>query len=179
MKFSTAPAGREEEIAALFAATFAASEGEEEGTLIGALARRLLTGTPERDRVVFVAEEAGRIVGGIVFSRIVFAHDTRSVFLLAPVAVATDRQGRGIGQGLLKHGLAELRAAGIDIAMTYGDPNYYGRVGFAPVGEAEAPAPFPLTQPEGWLWQSLTDRPPMPLRGPSRCVAALDDPAYW
>ena len=31
---------------------------------------------------------------------------------------------------------ALLRDAGVDIAMTYGDPNYYGKVGFLPISEA-------------------------------------------
>jgi predicted N-acetyltransferase YhbS len=93
--------------------------------------------------------------------------------------VATDHQGKGIGQGLLSHGLAALRRAGVDIVMTYGDPSYYAKVGFMPVSEADAAAPYKLNQPEGWLGQSLTDHPMTPLKGPSRCVAALNDPVYW
>ncbi|MCG5517084.1 MULTISPECIES: hypothetical protein [unclassified Ectothiorhodospira] len=41
------------------------------------------------------------------------------------------------------------------MVLTYGDPNYYSRIGFKPITEALAPAPFTLKQPEGWLGQSL------------------------
>ena len=179
MEFSTGYKGREAEIIDLFTATFTASEGEEEGALIGELVRDLLGGTAANDLFVFTAEEDGAIIGGIVFSRLTYEQDERTLFVLAPVAVATDRQGKGVGQGLLTHGLAALRSAGVDIVMTYGDPSYYARVGFLPISEAEAPAPFPLKYPEGWLAQSLTARAMAPLRGPSRCVAALNDPVFW
>jgi putative acetyltransferase len=66
--------------------------------------RNLLAGTAEKDLFVFTAEEDGAIIGGIVFSRLSYAQDDRSLFVLAPVAVATDRQGKGIGQKLLTHG---------------------------------------------------------------------------
>jgi putative acetyltransferase len=80
---------------------------------------------------------------------------------------------------LLTHGLASLRRAGVDIAMTYGDPNYYAKVGFRPISEEDAQAPFPLSRPEGWLIQSLSDRGMAPPKGPCRCVEALNDPAFW
>jgi predicted N-acetyltransferase YhbS len=179
MRFSTGHHGRESEIIDLVTATFTASEGEEEGALIGELARNLLGGTAEQDLFVFTAEEDGAIIGAIVFSRLTFAQDDRPVFVLAPVAVATDRQGQGIGQQLLAHGLAALRGGGVDIAITYGDPNYYAKVGFMPISEADAQAPFPLKQPEGWLAQSLTDRAMTTLKGPSRCVEALNNPVFW
>lgn len=179
MEISTEYKGREPGIIDLFTTTFTASEGEDEGALIGELVRDLLGGTADKDLFVFTAEEDGMIIGGIVFSRLSYEKDERTVFVLAPVAVAPDRQGRGIGQKLLTHGLAALRSAGIDIAVTYGDPNYYAKVGFIPISEADASAPFPLKHPEGWLAQSLTNRAMAPLKGPSRCVDALNDPAFW
>ena len=179
MDISTDHESRAAEIAKLFAATFAASEGADEGALIGDLAQRLIAGTPARDLRVFTAKDGGALVGAIVFSRLTYAGDGRSVFMLAPVAVATDRQGQGIGQRLIASGLDALRREGVDIAVTYGDPEFYRRVGFAPVPEADMPAPQPLQQPQGWLAQSLTDAPLTALAGPVRCVPAFDDPVYW
>lgn len=172
-------AGREADIVALFTATFTASEGAQEGALIGGLVRRLLAGTPPQDLFVFTAREGGEVVGAVVFSRLRYDEDVRTVFILSPLAVAPDRQRRGIGQKLLNHALAALRAAGVDIAITYGDPDYYAQVGFAPVSSADAASPRALSQPEGWLARPLDGRPMRPLAGPSRCVAALDDPAFW
>ena len=128
---------------------------------------------------VLTADEAGSIVGGVIISRLTYEQDGRTVFVLAPVAVAADQQGKGVGQRLLNHALAALRSAGVDIAVIYGDPNYYSRVGFTPITEGFAQAPFALNHPEGWLGQSLTDREMTPLKGPSRCVAALNDPVFW
>ncbi len=179
MAFSTGFDGREDAIIDLVTTTFTAAEGAAEGALIGDLVRNLMATTPAADLLVVTAEEAGEIVGAAVFSRLIFTADERDVFILAPLAVATDRQGRGVGRGLVAHGLTALRAAGVDVALTYGDPAYYAKAGFAPIREAFAPAPIALKQPEGWLAQSLTERALTPLAGPSRCVAALNDPAFW
>lgn len=172
--------GRAEEIAALFAAVFAASEGAEEGRLIGALARDLIATTPAADLRIFTARDAaGLLLGCILFTRMHYAGEARQVFLLSPVAVATAQQGRGIGQALIRHGLDALKAEGVDVALTYGDPAYYGRTGFRPVTEAEVAAPCPLQMPQGWLGQSLTAAPLAPLKGPVRCAQALADPGFW
>ena len=179
MQFTSDHSGRAAGIAALFEATFTASEGPDEGHLIGDLARNLLETTPQEDLHVFLALDDNDIAGCIIFSRLSYDEDDRTVFVLAPVAVATERQGMGIGQELLKYGLGQIRDEGVDVAVTYGDPAYYGKVGFAPITEVEARAPFTLRLPHGWLGQSLTDRPLEPLKGPSRCVAALDRPEFW
>jgi predicted N-acetyltransferase YhbS len=163
----------------LFETTFAASEGADEGALIGRLVRRLLAETPKQDMRVFTVLEGGVPVGGIFFTRIGYDADAPTVFLLAPVAIATDRQGEGLGTRLIEYGLQSLRDEGVDIAVTYGDPAFYGRVGFRPIAESDMPAPYRLQHPEGWLGQSLTETPLMSFRGPSHCVAAFRDPVYW
>lgn len=179
MDFQTGAEGQEQALIALFETTFTASEGPEEGALIGALVRGLLTTTPLGELFVFTAVEDGRIVGSALFSRLAYADDPRRVLVMAPVAVATDRQGEGIGQGLIRHALACLKEAGVDVVMVYGDPAFYCRTGFAPISEAEAAAPHPLGQPQGWQAVALGGGPVAPLKGPSRCVPALDDPALW
>lgn len=179
MEFSTDYVDRQTEIAALFAATFTASEGDEEGALIGDLARRLMADTPQEDLRVFTALDGEVVIGSIIFSRLTYEHDARSVFVLGPVAVATDHQGQGIGQQLIKHGIDGLRREGVHIVLTYGDPSFYGRVGFAPIDEADVAAPYKLQYPEGWLGQSLTGTALTTIAGASRCVAAFNDPAFW
>ena len=133
MEFPAGFVGREQEIVDLFKMTFTASEGEEDGARIGGLVRNLLDETAEKDLFVFTAQEAGAIIGGIVFSRVTYDQDDRTVFILGPVAVAPEDQRKGIGQRLLVHGLAALRDAGVDIVLTYGDPKYYSKVGFTPI----------------------------------------------
>lgn len=174
-----AHADRADEIAQLVESSFTASEGEREGRLIGKLALDLLRQTPAEDRLAYVAEDAGQLVGAIVFSRLRYPQDPRQVFVLAPVAVATARQHQGIGLQLLRFGLRDLREHGVDAVLTYGDPNYYCKVGFQPLREDEVQAPFPLQMPHGWQGQSLREAPLLPLPGPCRCVEALNDPVFW
>jgi len=179
MKFATGPEGREQAIIDLYAAAFSSSEGEAEGKLIGDLVRTLLSTTPERDLFVFTAEKDGAIVGSICFSRLSYDQDERTVFILSPVGVAPEYQGKGVGKALLEHGLQALGKLQIEVCVTYGDPKYYSKVGFRQITQRFAQAPFDLKHPEGWLAQSLTDVELTPLHGSSRCVAALNSPVYW
>ena len=171
--------GCEEAIAGLFRDTFTASEGAAEGQVVSGLARDLLQATPAPDIRVFRAEEAGRVIGVAIFTRLVYPGPATSVMLLSPMAVAPDRQGRGVGQGLLHRALAALRAEGVAVVLTYGDPGYYRRAGFAPVAAASVPPPLPLSAPEGWLGQSLTGAPMPALSGPPVCADALDRADVW
>lgn len=179
MEFSSHYSGLERHIEDLFKSTFTASEGPEEGALIGELARNLLSDTAADDIQVFLARAGDDLVGAAVFTRLTYSKDPRVVFLLAPMAVATRRQGQGVGQRILTHALASLREAGVDVAITYGDPAFYEKVGFKTLTESIARPPLPLSQPEGWIGQSLTEAPLAPLKGSSTCVAALNNPLFW
>lgn len=72
-----------------------------------------------------------------------------------------------------------MKKRGAAIVVTYGDPAYYGRLGFNAIGQDVIPPPFELTQPEGWLAQSLDGGAIAAIPGPSACVGALDDAVYW
>lgn len=179
MKISTGFAGREQALIDLFAATFTASEGPDEGALIGGLVRDLLAETPTEDIRVFCAEDEGNAIGAAIFTRLTYSEDPHIVFLLSPMTVAPERQRQGIGQTLLSHALEALRSEGIQIAITYGDPNYYGRIGFMPITEDQARAPLPLRFPHGWIGLSLTEERMPVLQGPSICVSALNRNDVW
>jgi predicted N-acetyltransferase YhbS len=162
----------------LFRAAFSASEGEKEGALIGELVRAMIETTPSSDCFGFVAEDAGRRVGAILFSRIRYPEEVE-VFMLSPVAVHPNRQVEGIGKRLISVGLQVLKERGIAVVVTYGDPGFYSRVGFQPVSLDALPPPLVLSQPEGWLAQSLTGDEIPSLSHLARCVDAFKDPAYW
>lgn len=179
MYFSRDIAGREQDIMRLFTKTFTASEGAAEGDLIGILAANLLHHTPDQDIKVFTAFDRDALIGAAIFTRLRYENDPRSVFILSPMAVVPDRQGQGVGQALLMHALNDLRETGTDAAITYGDPAFYKKVGFAPITEADAAPPLPLGHPEGWIGQSLTGGSLAPLQGVCTCVPALNDPAIW
>lgn len=179
MRLSMTTQGRESEIINLFKTTFTASEGADEGVLISELVQnQLATGQPN-DIYIGTAEEDGVILSTCIFTRLTFELDNRIVFLLSPMAVITERQSQGIGQSLLNYALDVLRKTGVDVVMTYGDPNFYNKVGFQAVREDEIAAPLKLQYSHGWLGQSLTGKPLSALKGRSQCVSALNDPAFW
>jgi putative acetyltransferase len=163
----------------LFTSVFTDSEGPAEGALIGNLAKELLTQTAARDLYGFVAVDGEVIVGGIIFSRLTFEEKDIPVFILAPVAVHSDYQGKGIGQQLINHGLNALKEDGVSVVVTYGDPAFYAKVGFQALPPRVIRPPLKLSQPHGWLGQSLTGKPIAPVPGSCSCVKALDNPAYW
>lgn len=127
-------------IARLFDSVFSKSEGAQEGALIGNLAKELIATTDSRDLHGFVAVDGEKIVGAIFFSRLTFEKDM-DVFILAPVAVHTEYQRTGIGQALITHGLREVKKKGVGIVTTYGDPDFYSKVGFHPLSQQMIAAP--------------------------------------
>ncbi|WP_434355071.1 N-acetyltransferase [Parasalinivibrio latis] len=178
MKLKTYHPDQNEEIKALFTKTFSDSEGEAEGAVIGELANELLTTTNSKDLRGFVAMEENKIIGSILFTTLTFENGP-SAFLLSPVAVHTDYQKQGIGQKLIQFGLEALKEEGVELAFTYGDPDYYSRVGFQQISEEVAKAPLVLSYPHGWLCQTLSGAEITAIPGESYCVSALNKQAYW
>jgi len=178
MNISEYKANNTEEVTQLFTDTFSDSEGKEEGLSIGHLVRDLVTDTDEEDFLGFVASENNQIIGSIFFTRLTFQNDINA-FILSPVAVRTSCQGKGVGQKLINFGINQLKERGVALLVTYGDPNFYSKVGFQPVSEEIIKAPLKLSQPEGWLCQSLVDGDIESIPGDSCCVEALSRPEYW
>ncbi len=162
----------------LFIDVFTDSEGREEGLLIGDFVEAMATTTAAEDMAAYVAFDNEVLVGAIFFSRLSFEQELNA-FILSPVAVHSAYQGKGIGQQLIRFGLDQMKQRGVILALTYGDPNYYSKVGFQPITERVIKAPQPLSQPEGWLGQSLTGGQVSAIAGPSSCVEALDKPELW
>ena len=178
MKLSLFNSSSSREVIELFTQVFSASENEAEGQLIGNLASNLIATTEPQDLIGFVASCNDCIVGCIFFSRLVLPGD-EVAFILSPVAIATSAQGTGIGQKLINYGLNYLKSRNVNLAFTYGDPNFYSKVGFKQIDESIVKAPFTLSQPAGWLAQSLDGRSIKPMQGVSKCVEALNNQKYW
>lgn len=150
MNFKILDSNNKKEVIALFASTFSSSEGEEEGRIIGNLASKLSTNTNNKEIICLGAYENEIIVGAIFFTRLSFKEPI-SVYMLAPVAVSTKHQGMGIGQALINYGLKELESRSVSVAITYGDPAFYSKVGFQSLSEQviQAPLKLSMTLPYG------------------------------
>ena len=178
MKFSLFEPSRTQEVVTLFRSVFSASEGEAEGQVIADFVTKLINTTKQQDLIGCMAQANDRLVGCIFFSRITVPNG-QSAFILSPVAVSTDVQGVGVGQKLIQYGLEHLRSVNVKLAFTYGDPDYYCKTGFQPIDETVVKAPCTLSQPIGWLAQSLDGQAIQPMVGTTRCVEALNDPGLW
>jgi predicted N-acetyltransferase YhbS len=172
--------GREREVGLtqLFASTFGASEGAEEGALIGSLVAKLSAGIDDLEIFCFGAVENEELVGAIFFTRLHFS-DRAPIYMLAPVAVSTNYQKSGVGKALISHGLNGMEKRGASVAVTYGDPSYYGKFGFMPLSESVLKAPLDLSMPHGWQGLSLTGEPIQTRSERPDCVDAFRDPVYW
>ena len=166
------------ELHELFFSVFSDSDGEAEGRLIGNLAKDLLKSTAAEDLFVFIAVEDHEIIGAICVTRMV-TEKGADPFILAPVAVDTKNQGKGVGQKLIKYGIEELKRHGVKVLVTYGDPNFYSKTGFEPISVKMIQPPFVLSQPEGWLGQSLDGNPLRKIEGRCSCVSSLNDSSFW
>lgn len=178
MKFTPYDKSDAVKIKQLFTEVFSDSEGESEGVLIENLVADLINTTEPDDIFGFVATEQGQIIGSIFFTRLIFDAPVEA-FILSPVAIRTNQQGKGVGQQLINYGIEQMRQMGVKLLFTYGDPNFYIKVGFRSIPEDVAKAPLELTQPEGWLCQSLDAGEIAPIPGKSTCVTALNKPEYW
>jgi putative acetyltransferase len=83
--------------------------------------------------ISLVAEEAGTIVGHILFTPVTFVDGPSLPMMgLAPMAVSPEWQRRGIGSRLVLAGLQQCRHSGTAAVVVVGHPAYYPRFGFVP-----------------------------------------------
>jgi putative acetyltransferase len=132
----------------------------------------------EEGSFALVAEERGRIVGHIQFSRGRIGET--AVVALGPIGVLPERQGRGIGSSLIRGGLDEARSRGETVVMLLGDPSFYPRFGFRPGSAFGLSNPFTGVRPDGFEIKEedfmLVVLEPVPLSGDVRWHPAFDQP---
>lgn len=178
MNYQTLDKTKQKEIVGLFTSVFTSSEGEKEGALIGNLSSKLALSIDNEETICFGIYENESLIASIFFTRLKFNNPIQ-VYMLAPVAVSTEKQGSGIGQALINYGLNELKKRSASVAVTYGDPSFYSKVGFQALSENVIQAPLKLSMPFGWLGQSLTDEPIPTIDERPVCVKEFNDPMYW
>jgi len=83
--------------------------------------------------ISLIAEENGKLIGHILFSRIhIETKNTKIPALaLAPMAVRPEYQKQGIGTLLVRRGLEECKRLNHAIVIVLGHPAYYPRFNFS------------------------------------------------
>ena len=178
MKYEILKPNSGQEITKLFTDTFTDSEGPAEGKLIGNLVSELQKTTKPEDILGFIAKDQEKFIGCVFFSRFTFEIQINA-FILSPIAIDVKYQKQGIGQKLIRFGINYLKKNNVELLLTYGDPNFYSKVGFKNIPEAIIKSPLKLTCPEGWLAQSLVRESIVPIKGNTMCVPALNNQKYW
>lgn len=178
MKLAAYSPDQSQEVIKLFIDVFSDSEGQKEGQAIGQLVAELIGTTGSKEFKGYVSISDRKIIGCIFFSRLTLSSGKIS-FILSPVAVSSREQGKGVGQQLINFGIQQLKTHDVELVFTYGDPNFYSKVGFKQIGEDVVKAPQKLTYPEGWLAQSLTNENFTSEIGVAGCVGALNRQEYW
>jgi putative acetyltransferase len=84
--------------------------------------------------LALVAEDEGRLIAHLMLTRLSIAAKSgrRPALLLAPVSVALERRGEGVGTRLVYEALRRASEQGRKAVFVVGDPRYYGRFGFVP-----------------------------------------------
>lgn len=98
--------------------------------------------------------------------------------LLGPLGVIPARQRQGVGDTLVRHGLEQLQATGINQVFVLGNPAYYVRFGFTPEKQVLAPYPLPVDYGDAWQSMTLAERPPL-TAGRLELPEPWMNPALW
>ena len=108
-----------------------AFETEEEAHLINALRNSGCT-------YISLVAEAGtnteiNVIGHILFTPVELSGDNKlKIMGLAPMAVFSQHQNKGIGSSLVEAGLERCKSKGYDAVVVLGHPDYYPKFGFVP-----------------------------------------------
>jgi putative acetyltransferase len=98
--------------------------------------------------------------------------------LLAPLAVAPEVQGQGLGSRLVRAGLSDLQRSGVGQVFVLGAAGYYSRFGFVPERHILPPYPMPPAYAEAWQSLLLPGAALLPA-GPLVLPTIWLQPALW
>ncbi|MFN2287815.1 MAG: GNAT family N-acetyltransferase [Chromatocurvus sp.] len=151
------------------------------GDVEAGLVRNLLADPSAGPTLSLLARDGGRAVGHVLFTAARMANETApvSAMILAPLAVVSEDQRRGVGAALIREGLALLRDRSVELVFVLGDPGYYTRHGFEPSISHGLNAPYPVEPQAAWMVQALRPGLLGSVRGRVVCADVMNRPEYW
>jgi putative acetyltransferase len=153
---------------------------EEERDIVANLATELLSEAASPEILSYLAEQDGNAAGHVAFSPVSVASNKNwQGYILAPLAVRPEFQGRKVGSQLVRHGIEELSRKGVNALFVYGDPEYYSRFGFDAEIAQNYIVPYELQYPLGWQAVILNEYDVGPETVEISCVSALSRPDLW
>ena len=110
----------------------------------------------------FVAVDDGAVAGNVMLSASRLDAPSRivDVYVLSPLSVLPQFQGRGIGTALIGHALDAARERRVPLVFLEGDPEYYGRRGFEQADALGFRAPSLRIPPPGFQVARLPGHEP-------------------
>lgn len=91
-----------------------------------------------------VAEEGGKILGHILFTKVEI--DREVALALAPLSVLPARQREGIGLALMKAGHEVAKDLGYGLSIVLGSRHYYPKGGYVQAAQYRIKAPFDVPE---------------------------------
>lgn len=104
------------------------------------LVNELRTSASYIPQLSLVAEENGKIIGHIMFTKA--KAGTVDVLALAPLSVLPEYQKKGVGTALIKEGHSIARQLGYRYSVVLGSEKYYPRFGYVPASLFGIISPF-------------------------------------
>lgn len=99
-----------------------------------------------------VAEEHGKIIGHIMFTKAKVGEDV--VLALAPLSVLPEYQRKGIGTALIKEGHRIAQKLGYGYSVVLGSEKYYSRAGYVPADTLGIQPPFDVPRENFMAYQT-------------------------
>lgn len=79
----------------------------------------------------YVAEEKGRVIGNIIYSRMMKGGMIcNEIIAFGPISILPEFQGQGIGSLLITESMRRAKELGYKAVLITGNPDYYRRFGF-------------------------------------------------
>ncbi|MBU5668621.1 N-acetyltransferase [Peptoniphilus sp. MSJ-1] len=104
--------------------------------------------------LALVAEENGKIIGHVMFTKAEVGDET--VLALAPISVLPDAQRKKVGSALIKEAHKIARELGYNYSVVLGSEKYYPKFGYKKAIEFGITSPFDVPE-KNFMAIKLTD----------------------